>query len=248
MINLALFILTKGRPGDDVKLTYKVIVWNDREFQDTVYAKGNNAINYTFSNFFTPRLIKGDRFPDLRTVKYQNDPVALYNDLVGAYEFRNTYYNSFLKKYHYNNTMSAYITRANHIQFLLNALQLEKEVAKKYNKHWPKFHDMVCKAFMATKFVPEDTDYSDRMEQTIYSFFMNLAQIEYKNIETKQSFDYLLDFIVKYPDSFVKEYFLFFLITEYNRSWKKFRPENMLAEIKNIKNPKIIKVIAEYDF
>ncbi|MFP3637057.1 hypothetical protein, partial [Bacillus sp. SIMBA_033] len=41
-------------PGDDVNLTYRVIVWNDQEFKDTVQAAGNNAINYTFSNFFTP--------------------------------------------------------------------------------------------------------------------------------------------------------------------------------------------------
>lgn len=233
-------------PGDDVKLTYRVMVWNDQEFKDTVLAVGNNAINYTFSNFFTPRLIKGDRFPDLRTVKYQNDPVALYKDLISAYTFRKQYYNSFLQKYHYNKEMFAYLTRANHIQFLLQGLQLEKEIAKGYKNHWPVFRDMLHKAFVTTKFDPKDTDYSDRMEQTIYAFFTNVAQLQYKNVLSKQSFDSIYEFIAKYPDSFVKEYFLFFLVSEYNGSWKKFRTKSMLSAIKNVKNPEILKAIARY--
>lgn len=158
-------------PGDNVKLTYKLIVWDYEHFADTLSATGNNAINYTYSNFVTPKLIKGDKFPDLRSEKYQTNSMALYADLVKAYAFRDTYYDSYLKQYGYDKNFTAYVKRINNIEFLSNALSLATELASGYKKQYPAFAEKVHAAFLNTNFMAADTNYTYRMEEVFYAFF-----------------------------------------------------------------------------
>ncbi|MFI5136392.1 MAG: hypothetical protein ACHQIM_01105 [Sphingobacteriales bacterium] len=236
-------------PGDDVKLTYKLIVWDYEDFKDTISATGNNAKNYTYSNFATgTRLIKGDIFPDLRIVKYQTNSLALYADLVKAYAFRDAWYDSFLKKYGYDKSFADYIKRTNNIEFLVNAVALETELATNYKKQLPPFAEKVHAAFQNTDFIPADTNYTYRMEETFYTFFWHLAHEEFYPLDSRKNFDSLLNFVIKYPNPFVKEYFLFFFIIDYNKIWREFRPESLVKVIKSIKNPAIKEALKNYTY
>lgn len=234
-------------PGDNTKVVYKREASN-RGSKDTIIATGSNPRNYTFSNFFNSRLVKGDNFPDLRSAKYQTNGALLYDDLVKAYSFREAYYNSFLRKYNYEASLSAFIRRANHIEFLSHALSLETELAENYKGQLSPFSERMNNAFARTNFIQADTNYTYRMEELFNAYFWSLTHTRYKNINVRENFDSLLKYINGYPNSFVKEYFLFFLIAEYNDAWKKYRPENRITIVKGIKNPAIKEALQNYDY
>ncbi|WDF80736.1 hypothetical protein PQ469_12035 [Mucilaginibacter sp. KACC 22773] len=235
-------------PGDNVKLTYKLIIWDDENFKDTISALGKNAKNYTYSNFLNTRLVKGDSFPDLRNVKYQNDPEALYTALVNAYAFRLTYYNAPLKVYGYDKSFSDYVKRINNIEFLSHALSLETELGEQHKKQHPVFAKKVREAFFNTSFIAADTNYTYRMEETFYAYFWHLAHAEFAPLNSRKNFDGLLTFIINYPNSFVRDYFLSFLIIDYNDSWNKFRPQSIMAVVQAIKNPSLKELLRNYDY
>lgn len=72
--------------------------------------------------------------------------------------------------------------------------------------------------------------------------------MEFYPAESKKNFEGLLNFAIKYQDPFVKEYFLYFLIVDYHNAWKKFRPNDMIPIIQNIKNPAIKNALKGYDY
>ncbi|MFA6083329.1 hypothetical protein [Mucilaginibacter sp.] len=235
-------------PGDDVKLMYKLIVWDDESFKDTITATGNNAKNYTFSNFVTVRKIDGEVYLDFKNVKYQNNSLAFYADLAKFHAFRLKYYNFYLHKYSYDKSFIDYIARATNFEFLSNAIYFESELATYNKKQFPAFSEKVSTAFLNTNFIPADTSYTYRMEETFSAFFYNLTHIKFNPIDSEKNFDNLLNYIVKYPNPFVREYFFYFLITKYNKVWAKYRPKDIIPVIQNIKNPAIKNALKNYTY
>lgn len=235
-------------PGDNVQVTYRMIVWNDDEFRDTISAVGNNAINYTYSNFVTNGRVTGDFFPDFREDQYQNNPTALYDGLIKGYAFRDAYYGSNLEKYSYSTNFKEFIKRFNNLERVFYLLELETEFANNNRVLLPVFSQKAHDLFYNTYFVPSDTCYTKRMEEMFDYFFWHICHVEFAPVDSKANFDKVLDFAMKYHDPFVKEYFLYFIIVDYNELWKKYKTKDAIAAIQKIKNPAIKESLKNYTY
>nr|WP_162988727.1 hypothetical protein [Pedobacter schmidteae] len=91
--------------------------------------------------------------------------------------------------------------------------------------------------FQNTVFVPSDTSYTRRMEEIFKNYLYRLVYYKGSGLQTNKDFSNTLQHIQAYPDIFVREYLLCFLVTDHNEIWNRRKTPASIALIQQIKNP-----------
>ncbi|MCY1510164.1 hypothetical protein D9M68_445340 [compost metagenome] len=205
-------------PGDTVSLIFRVTDPNPDHHRDTLIAKGSNTGNYTFSNRRLDRIPKV-YFPDEN--QYRQKLPQLLNILIENYGKYTKEIETYLKEIHANSDMSAYLIRNLNWQLFYNLEYLEQKIGD-YGSNKTKLYQFRDSLFSNTHFVKTDTAYSQTMETLFENQFKYMVSKKFKNVSTQQDYSALLDYIVDYPNLFIKDYFVYFLNENYAYLTKKF--------------------------
>jgi len=233
-------------PGDSIQLLHKVILKTSNVYRDTIIAKGNNSGNYTFSNFVDKRL-PGGHFPELSDNRYKGDINLLYNDLKAYFSFRTRQYEALFAKGNYSKELVDFIKRKKRLDFLSVLVNFEGDILKQYPNQIANFSQKVESEFLNTVFIPSDTSYTRRMEEIFKNYLYRLVYFKGNGIKTEKDFSSTINRIQAYPNPFVREYLLCFLVIDYNEIWKKYENENSRSLVKHIKNPVISNEMKKYN-
>ncbi len=232
-------------PYDDIKLTYRLIVYTYDTFRDTLIAEGKNAENYTFSNYTTfsdpvKKRTIDDFYPDFKSDKYRNNMRGYFNDIIKNKKLSDKYLDSLLSKKNYDQKLIDYLNRSRWGIFFFGVRYYEDMLAQNSSNQLTGFSKKVDSLFSSIDFIPSDSCYSAEMENSFRLYFGHLTKIRFKPLNTEDNFEKLFSFVRNYPNPFVREYFLYFLISDYKSMLRKSHWNDMKKFIADIKNPEII--------
>lgn len=202
-------------PGDSVQLTYKTLNADPYNYLDTIMASGTNVGNYVFSNFNyrKPREFYGNAAD---TERYENDHTLLYSELKKKYESYDKEVNEKLVAAGTNPNLTAYFQRQSKLLFIFDMLGYEEKYTPIHPAKAAYFQNIADSLFQATNFIPADTVYTYTMEQLFKKYIGRAIKSKFNSLKTKTDFDQLMAYLRSYPSDFVKQYFVYFLATDYN--------------------------------
>lgn len=234
-------------PRDRVRLEYHRISEPGRE-RDTIIATGDNAKNYTYSyltQFDTKERKErsGIYIPKLSSSKYKDAKHSFYDDLRQYHAVDRKYIDSLLSSRGFN----SHIIR----QAELDAYALEifgnrgdeNELLKTNKTQLEDFSKKLETHFASRNISPNDTIYSYSIEEAIRLYFGHLEEIKFASVKTDQQLLDMVSYIKAYPNHFVREYLLCFLMQNYeSRLTEKYMAE-IKPELDKIENPFIITML-----
>lgn len=234
-------------PGDQVSLTYIFNSRIDGNIKDSLIATGSNYSNYLFSNARKAKQIDNP-YPNEDDSKYKNNLGAFYADVVKFHKSFDDFYGSRREKIGPDKRLLDYLKREGHLQFLMNLMYFSGEFYKQKNPQLPLFLEKFDSDFKHTKFIPTDTIYGCKMEDAFRAYLYHLVHTKFGGTSTKNNFTKLYLEIKQYPTLFVKEYLLYFLLTDSKDLVVKYRPQDIQSEIKKIQNPSIITALRDVPY
>lgn len=229
-----------------MQLTHRIILRTATIFRDTLIAKGRNEGNYVYSNFTERRRAVDRSYPEIANKKYKGNALGFYNDLVNYFSIRGKYVDALFSKIGSSRTLVDFMKRKRRLDFLSNLVYFEEQIAKKDPDQLPAFSQKLEADFRSTVFIPSDTAYTRRMEEIFKNYLYHLVYIKCNGVATGKDFDNLINYIQAYPNPFMKEYLLCFLITDYNGIWKKYKSPRATGLVENINNPILIGELKKY--
>jgi len=214
-------------PGDTVSLIFRVTDSNPDHHRDTLIAKGKNNANYIFSNKISdgmPRLYYPDesqyrqKLPQLLTILTQN--YRKYTKEVEAYS----------AALRIDTGLAAYLSRSINWQLFYNLDYLDQELGN-YGDNRNVLSHFRDSLFANTTFIRSDTAYSQKMESLFENQLKYVIYNKYKfnGVPTQQQYTALIDYVVSYPDPFIKDYFVYFLNENYAYLTKEFNDKRLAA-------------------
>jgi hypothetical protein len=218
-------------PGDSIQLTYRALNRDPDNWRDTIIVKGKNAGNYTFSNF-NYRMPKGF-YPDIKEEKYAKDPMLIYRDLSIRYKKYVNDLDSALSKLNTDRELINHFKREATVNFLFDLMGYETTIANLKNGKIALLSKSIDSIFTVTKFNPIDTTYKYTTENLFQKYLGRIIKTKYNNLSTKSDFDSLVKYIDTFPDDFVKEYFFYFLATDFKYIISKYYSETFNARVAN---------------
>ncbi len=231
-------------PGDRVRLEYRRISEPGRE-RDTIIATGDHAENYTYSylTMFNTKERKeksGVYIPKFSNSKYKEAKHSFYDDLRQYHAVDRKYIDSVLSSRGYNSHIIRQAELDAYAMEIFGNRGDEKELLKTNKTQLADFSRKLELHFASRNIRPNDTTYSPNIENAIALYFGHLEEIKFAGVETDQQLLDMVLYIKTYPNHFVREYLLYFLMQNYEPRLK----EKYLAEIKpeldKIENPVII--------
>lgn len=231
-------------PGDRVKLNILRISEPGRE-RDTLIATGDNIENYTYSHLILfaskeRRDAIGMDYPNPANTKYSKANFSFYDDLDEYHARSNKYNDSLLSSRNYNSNIIRQEELDSYARRMFGSSFHEDNLLKTNKIQSKDFAWKVERDFMSKNISPEDTLYSPNIEGAISLYFGHLKNIKFSGIKTDQQLSELITYIKSYPNHFVREYLLYFLMQNYEPRLT----GNHLAEIKpeldKIQNPVIV--------
>lgn len=231
-------------PGDKVQLRIDYISEPGME-RDTIIANGDNAANYIYS-YLTLFDSKQRRqaihmeYPNFADSKYSKATISLFDDVTTYTTLSWKYVNSVLSDRKYNSNIiqqaeqDLYTTRIFGDRYLeeklvaVNKIQ-SQDFTKKFEQH-----------FTSRNISPLDTTYSLNIEGAMASYFGHLKEVKFGGVKNNQQLSTLISYIKNYPNNFVREYFLFFLMQNYQSRLIGDYAVQIKSEIDKIENPVIL--------
>lgn len=207
-------------PGDSIDITFRNLNSDPSEHEDVLIASGSNKGNYIFSNYINSRMPE-NYYPDYKQEKYLNNIGLLCNTLKSNFDKYHKGVADTLKKYDTNKEFSAYILRTSNLKYL-TALYYLNDNLKNYPKQRNELIKVIDSNFLNTNFVKSDTTYSYFMEVAFNNYFTKIVIPKFNNLVTETDYQSLINFIVSFPNNFIKEYFVYFLATDYRLAITKY--------------------------
>lgn len=227
-------------PGDSVQITFKELVRTFDTRQDTIIAEGEHKCNYEFSYSLKSKKIEGS-YPKMTSARYQGNFLSFYTDLKKYYADYNLYYGSIASLKLCDPNLIAYLQRKNQETYLFNLIRYESDFrAQKKVADAEMVGGVLEEAFNNSKFVAADSLLSFGMENLFKRYFKRLTDVKYNELASKDDYLSFKSFIKAYPNPFVKEYFIYFLIANYSDTIKNYDPEAVAVFEKDISNVQIL--------
>ncbi|MCZ4224448.1 hypothetical protein [Pedobacter rhodius] len=227
-------------PGDSVKITFKELLRTFDTRQDTIIAEGKLKCNYEFSYFLKSKKLEGS-YPKVTSAKYQGKILSFCTDLKKYYADYDLYYSSVAGLKLCDPNLIAYLHRKNQETYLFNLIRYESDFkAQKKLADAKAVGDILEESFNKTKFVAADSLLSFGMENLFKRYFKRLTGLRYNELASKDDYFAFKSFIQAYPNPFVKEYFIYFLVANYSDTIKNYDPEAVAALKKDISNAQIL--------
>ncbi|RWY55460.1 hypothetical protein [Mucilaginibacter gilvus] len=225
-------------PGDSIALTYKMFFQTRDVMSDTLMAAGKNSANYMFANLIATRALD-NYFPDFKEARYKNNVVLFYNQLCKDEETYNTYFDKLLNARGCNPVLIAYLKRAKRNQLLFNLIYFENEMDETHNPGLAAFSKLVDNTMAGTKFLPGDADLSFIQENLFRKYLTRLVNIKFYHLNTKKDYAGLLGYIDGYPDTYVREYFIYNLLKDYKNKLNLVDNETLTNRVQTFSNQDI---------
>lgn len=208
-------------PRDSINLVYNCLNNDPDNFKDILIANGKNKSNYIFSNVIKDRMPE-DLYPDYKQPKYLNNVRMLCGVLENNFNKFSKNVADTLKKYNCNEEFSAYIARKSKLKFL-TALYYLNENSRTNQVQKKELLKVIDSAFIHANFVKTDTAYSSFMEDAFNDYFTKILIPKYNNLNVENEFINLVKYIDQFPSDFIKEYFVYFLSTDYSAEILKYK-------------------------
>jgi hypothetical protein len=225
-------------PGDSIALTYKMFFQTRDLMSDTLMASGKNSANYMFANLIATHALD-KYFPDFKEARYKNDVVFFYNQLCDEEKISNSYFDKLLNARGCSPALIAYLKRARRVQLLFNLVYFENEMSETRNMGLAAFSKLVDNAMAGTKFAPGDADLSFIQENLFRKYLARLINIRFNQLNTKKDYVALLSYIDAYPDSYVREYFIYNLLKDYKNKLNLVDREALTDRVQTFTNQDI---------
>lgn len=208
-------------PGDSINLEFKVLDDDPDHHRDTLIASGKNKDNYMLSNLINSRSIEPKKkFPDVEQPKYQENIRLLYAELE---QNRKVVYDDVVAKidsYNCDKDLIAYSLRNIRRQLLYDLVLLEESVKNAGQKKV--LNKLADSVFSSNQIVKADTAYAYFMEIGFKNYF-NFVAKRYGNLKTEKDMLDIVGFIEEFPDDFVRDYFVYFLATDYRDAVARYK-------------------------
>lgn len=233
-------------PGDNIKLTYREFPKKSNGTKPSeITATGKNNANYTYSNF-TNTFQPDKYFPNFDDLQYKSNSKLFYNDLVDFYNIYDKEINSLLTTKGCDRRLIDFIKREHRFSLLFTLIFDERKLLSSHNKELNSFSKLVDSTFLNYLFIPSDTSNTVTMEKVFKTFLERLVFVKFKQLNTNENFNALIKYIKEYPDAFMREYLIYYLVTDYNPLWKRYYSIESSKLIQNIKNKNISEVVQKY--
>ncbi|MFA6087768.1 hypothetical protein [Mucilaginibacter sp.] len=222
-------------PGDNIQLTWRLVSKTMDEQVDSLLATGVHSGNYIYSNYIMTKKLDS-YFPDFDGAKYQKNPLLLYQDLNTFEKVYFNYFDKILTSLQCSPALIGFVKRAEQNQFFFNMIYFENELYKSNNPGLGNFSKTLDDSFLATRFLPGDTHFNFVQENLFKRYLTRLVQIKFKQLTSHADAVALFNYINKYPNAYVREYFLYFLVKEYNSKAKLLNRESLEDSLQTITN------------
>lgn len=225
-------------PGDSVDFVHKTLDADPDHFRDTLIAKGTNNCNYVFSNSVNDPAYRRS-YPNYRSDSYQKN-VKLY---VQALKENNKKLSedpaNLLKKQGSNAELSDFLIRDAKIKFLSDLVNFE-DVFKDNPSQKQVLHHLTDSLFKSADFLKTDVSYNQDMEFLFKNYFSSKVSVEFNGLKSQKDYSDVAKYIKEQQNDFVRDYFVYFLVTDYNYPIALYKTTQMDGLIKT--NPHIGKI------
>jgi hypothetical protein len=234
-LNLKPFYIT---PGDNIQLTWRLFSKTMDVQVDSLFATGVNAGNYMYTNYTMTRKLDS-YFPDFESTKYKSNPMLLYQDLSAFEKVYYNYFDKLLTSLKCSPALIGFVKRTEQNQFYFNMMFFENELYESNNPGLGNFSRVLDDSFIAAKFLPGDTHFNFVQENLFKRYLARLVQRKFKYLNSRNDTVALFNYIDKYPNAYIREYFLYFLVKEYNSKTKLLNREKLEDSLRTIANADI---------
>jgi hypothetical protein len=226
-------------PGDKVYIDYRYTA----NGMDTLIAAGDNAHNYTFSSLLlTYRSGEKEKkvspfYPTLSDSKYADGTRSYYDDLALYRKVAGKYVDSVLAAESYNMDVRRQAELDNFVMNMFENSVTEDRMLRTGSLQLKDFSNKVELFFESRNISPRDTLLSPNIEGAISLYFDHLKNIKFEPAQTEQRFQDLFNYIRNYPNHFVREYLLYFLMRSEALPLKEKSLVEIEQELAKIENP-----------
>jgi hypothetical protein len=212
-------------PGDNVKVTYTVLLKTFDQLIDTITATGDKKGNYEFAKYDT-HLDSKVKYPNINSGVYKDKISSFYKDLRNYYRISNSVYDTDPRFKTCSKNLIDYLKRKNSETFLFNLIFFEDKLPKESNPVAAKLlGDSLEFNFNKTKFIASDTLLNFTMENLIKKYFERMSGDKFANLATENNYRQFFNYINNLPDRFVRDYFLMLLIGNYRKEVDLYSPQ-----------------------
>lgn len=231
-------------PGDSVNLKFNELLRSPETRKDTIIAEGKYQCNYEFSNFLKSENL--DRsLPIISIQKYRNNMLLFCADLKTFYTKYNLYYQSVYLPKACNPDLIDYIQRKKNGRLILDLIAYENDLRSENRISDAKvLGNAIEENFSKLKIVEADS-ISFEMEILFKFYFKRLTNVKYHHLAAKEDFMACKNFIRDYQNLFIRQYFIYFFITNYSDKIGKYDPETFVNFKKDITIPQMLNQLKE---
>lgn len=231
-------------PGDQVQLNFHRISEPGRE-RDTVTATGDHALNYIYGSIMLlnskERIAAiGISYPQSIDPKYSIASASLYDDLDRYDSLSWKYVDSVLSARNYNKNIIRQAELDLYAMRMFSNLFIEDSLMKRNSIQSKDFAEKLEVHFASKNINPVDTTYSPNIEGAISLYFSHLEEIKFKGVKDDEQLSAIISYIRNYPNRFVMEYLLYFLMENYKPRIKGNDLVQINLDLEKISNPFIL--------
>ncbi|MCJ0741481.1 hypothetical protein [Pedobacter montanisoli] len=222
-------------PGDTVKLLHEKLELDQNSRRDTLIATGKNLANYLFSNKeldFIPK----EYHPDYKAAKFKNNTLGAFKALKESRDRFETEVKAYLERIQCNKDLKGFLVRRNKMQLYYDFNNMMNMSGNDISQKALVSH-LRDSLFNNMTFVESDTAYNYSMEILFNNHFKFLITDQFNSLRTEKDFEAVVTYIAQYPKPFIKDYFVYFLNTDYNYAVSNYK-NKIYEELLN-KNPYI---------
>lgn len=197
-------------PGDVVNLVCSF----DRD-KFTFSAVGTHAANYTYYNYLKGQMnLPAILLPDINLDKFKKNTELYCNILESIYNKWSANTIDSINKFQINDSLKNYLKRKEHFKLLSKLMNIAEYENEKVGQ-MPVLLKRIDSLFLNTHFVETDTTYAYYSEFVFKNYFSCIIKNRYHSLTTEKEFLALTDYIMQFPNAFIKQYFVYFLATDY---------------------------------
>ncbi|MEJ2879802.1 hypothetical protein [Pedobacter sp. GR22-6] len=231
-------------PGDKVQLNFARISEPGME-RDTITASGDNLMNYTYAPVMLldskeRRSSINTNYPNFTSPKYFKGSISFYDDLNRYDELSWKYVDSVLVARNYNRNIIRQMELDLFTWNMFTKVEYEDRLQAQNKIQANDFARKIEHDFKSRNFLFVDTIYSPNIEGAISMFFVHLEKTKFAGVKDDMQLSKLFFYIKSYPNNFVREYLLCFLMQAYSSRLKEDFLLQIQSEVEKITNPFIL--------
>lgn len=216
-------------PGDTVNLVYNLLDPGPEHARDTILAEGSHTGNYIFTNYI--RLKPTSAYPDETVDKYKNDVGLFFNDLQKDNQKNVNMVATAMKKLNCDPQLTEYYKLKSSLH-IFNKLYYYKDKFTTNPSKLKAVEELIDSIFLNGKYVESDTTYASFMETAFLDYFNKMVIPKFNNLQSANDFHNIVAYINRYPNALIKEYFVYFLATDYATVISKYTSDQLDEMIK----------------